>query len=241
MPSVSEWCTFMISAARPPISCSTRVNCHKGRARSKPLIASSRASSTTVASVAGVGALTRRRWRERSKCVSVHRGVARRPGGSTGRCRKRGISLVARSSRDASTSKSGERSSHATARMVERRAGSFSMYQENASVSRMNRSPSVTLLPPKRCARRYAHDGTRPRGESPGRSPGRRSARRNPLGHAADSHQATHALGPSGIEAAECERGWCRSVGLHGAQGRGAGRAADDQARPRTPPRGAST
>ena len=117
-----------------------RVNCHNGRDRSKPVMASCRAKSSTVAGVCGFGASRRRRCRERSKFVSIQRGFANRAGGSTGRWRNRGASRVARSSRAESASKSGDRSSQVTATIVARRPGSFSRYHENASVSRMNTS-----------------------------------------------------------------------------------------------------
>ncbi len=43
MPSVSEWWTFMTSAARSPSRPSMSVNRHSGRVRSKPVMASIRA------------------------------------------------------------------------------------------------------------------------------------------------------------------------------------------------------
>ena len=74
-----------------------------------------------------------------SKWASVvHRGVARWPGTSTGRCRNEGIWRVARSSRWTRSSQAGTVSSQATPTTVERNSGSLSMYQVNASFWRMN-------------------------------------------------------------------------------------------------------
>jgi hypothetical protein len=85
------------------------------------------------------GDATRRRCRVRSKSGSrVQRGVARRPGGSTGWRRKIGTKRVARSRRSTRVSHSGDRSSQATATIVDLSTGSLSMYHENASLSRMN-------------------------------------------------------------------------------------------------------
>ena len=50
-PSVSEWCSFMTNAARPPWRCSTRVNSQRGCDGSKPVIATIRATSITVSGV----------------------------------------------------------------------------------------------------------------------------------------------------------------------------------------------
>ncbi len=55
MPSVRAWCTFMTSAARPPVSPSTRVNSHSGRARSNAVIAALRGERDD-----GVGGVRRR-------------------------------------------------------------------------------------------------------------------------------------------------------------------------------------
>ena len=60
-PSVSEWCSFMTNAARSSSSPSTRVNSQSGRVRSNAVIAAFRAMAITVAGVRGAGAPTRRR------------------------------------------------------------------------------------------------------------------------------------------------------------------------------------
>ena len=67
------------------------MNSHSGWAVSNPDMAASRAISSTASACGAAGTPTRRTCRERSKSgSSVQRGVARRPGGSTGRWRKIG-------------------------------------------------------------------------------------------------------------------------------------------------------
>ena len=158
-PSVSEWCSFMTSAARSPSRCSTSVNSHSGWAGSNAAIAALRAIVRTVPGVWGSGESTRRKCQLRSKPSStVQRGVASRAGGTTTFLRKDGTSRVTRSSRATSVSQSGRPSSHATTTTVDRSAGSRSMYQVNASLSRMKTSmtPPFTSLtaPSPLCSRR---------------------------------------------------------------------------------------
>ena len=61
-PSVTLWWIFWISAARPSARPSTRVNSHRGRARSKAAIAIGPAMSSTVCRSPGGGATILRRW-----------------------------------------------------------------------------------------------------------------------------------------------------------------------------------
>ena len=158
MPSASTWCSFVTSAARPPSSPSTRVVSHNGRAWSKPAIAEIRASSTTVASVAGGGACTRRRWKPRSKSgSSAHTSGVSRVGGSPMRWRIIGMSCVARSVRATSAGQSGEQSNSAIPSVVDRRWGSDSRIQRNASFWCSGvRTTSTMTVPPVRPAWRIA-------------------------------------------------------------------------------------
>lgn len=93
-------------------------------------------------------ASTRWRCRVRSNVSStVQRGVASRNGGSQTRSRKFGIERVARSTLATSRSQSGARSNHAMATTVECSVASFSMYQANASLSRMKPLIVLSLRP----------------------------------------------------------------------------------------------
>ncbi len=137
-PSVSEWWSFITRAVWPPSSPSMNVNSHSGRSRSRPAMPVLRANSRTVASVFGGAASNRRTCHDRSKSGSTtQRGVASRSGGNMTRCRNPGDSRVMRSSRSGNRSQSGLPSRSSTHTTVERSSGSFSMYQENASLSRM--------------------------------------------------------------------------------------------------------
>ena len=111
MPSVSEWCSFMTSAARSPSSRSTSVNSQSGRVRSNAVIAALRADRDH-----GPGRVRRRRvdtaevpGQVEVRSSTVQRGVASRAGGSRTRWRNGGMSRVACSSFAASTSQSGAR------------------------------------------------------------------------------------------------------------------------------------
>ena len=160
-PSVSEWWTFMTMAARSPSSPSKSVNDHSGRDGSKPVIASRRANSTTVAGVWGAGTPMRHRCIDRSNSQSTHCGVDKLAGDATGRCRNRGASRVARSSLAATTPASGAESSQTTATIVERSPASCSMFHASASGSRMNWSLSTDI----------ALSSPRPTGRLPERRP----------------------------------------------------------------------
>ena len=103
----------------------------------------------------GAGSVIRRRCQLRSKSgSSSHDGGASRIGAMRRRERKVGASLVARSMRAQSTSKSGTRSKTATETMVDRSNGSRSRFMVNSSASLMRASKISAMLPPPERRRR---------------------------------------------------------------------------------------
>ena len=137
-PSVSVWCSFMMSAARFAGSPSTRVNSHSGRSWSNELSPAARASSSTAAMPPPRCTRTRLRCSDMSKSGSTtQRGGASPNGTVTSFWRNRGTSRVARSMRSHSTSQSGEWSNVATATIVARSNGSRSSVTVNASTGLM--------------------------------------------------------------------------------------------------------
>lgn len=111
------------------------VTFQRGCAGSKDVITSRRACCITSSHD---GNDSQRRCQDRSKSSStVQRGVAIRQGASITRCRHIGSSRVNPAARSVSRSRSGGSASLSTVMIVERRLGSRSMYQENASLFRM--------------------------------------------------------------------------------------------------------
>ena len=148
-PSVTAWCTFIASAAPSPSSPSNKVNSHSGRARSNAADAIGCSASSSARRSPGAVSRTRRRWKSRSNDSSTtHRGGPRRNGGESTRWRRRGMTRVARSMRARNRFQSGARSRMATARMVDRRIGSFSMFHMRASSSLMWRSKRASVIGP---------------------------------------------------------------------------------------------
>ncbi len=95
-PSVTEWCTFITTAARPPSKPSTTNVSHRGRARSKLDCAIGPTKSRSCRSLPGAGTTMRRRWKSTSKSGSfAQRGGAIRNGGASTRWRRRGIVWLA--------------------------------------------------------------------------------------------------------------------------------------------------
>ena len=146
-PSVMAWWTLRISAAWSPSRPSATVISQSGRARSKPCIAMGSARSSTDRTLRSPPARTKRRWKSRSKLGSTsQRGGAIESGFERTRCRMRGTRRVPRSTRSRRRTRSGAWSSTATAVMVDRSIGSFSIDHISASESLMRCSKRMSPI-----------------------------------------------------------------------------------------------
>ena len=117
---------------------SKSVNSHSGRARSKPADRDrlQRVEQRALGARAGEPHAAQVEV-EVERGSTVQRGGPSRNGGDTTRWRRRGMRHVVRSMRRAEAVEVGGRSKIATARIVERRIGSFSMFHMSASSSLM--------------------------------------------------------------------------------------------------------